>query len=153
MLKILNLKDKEEYIHEIAELTQKEWGNKTKTKKEFEKKIQNKIQKMKDNFNNKNYCKLILLDDNKLVGFISIFPHDCEERKELFPWYATMFVKEEHRGKGYSKILNKAILDEAKRSKFKKIYLKTRLKNYYEKFGAKYIEELENGEKIYYFEL
>lgn len=64
-----------------------------------------------------------------------------------------MFVKEEHRGKGYSKILNKAILDEAKRRKFKKIYLKTRLKNYYEKFGAKYIEELENGEKIYYFEL
>lgn len=95
-------------------------GNKTKSKKEFEKKIQNKIQKIKDNFNNKYYCKLILLNDNKLIGFISIFPHDCEERKELFLWYATMFVKEKHREKEYSKILNKAILDEAKRRKIGK---------------------------------
>lgn len=152
MLKIINLKDKEEYIYEIAKLTQKEWGSKT-TKKELKKKIENKIKKIKDNFKNPNYCKLILLDDKKLIGFISIFPHDCEEREELFPWYATMYVKEEHRGKGYSRILNKAILDEAKRRKFKKIYLKTKLENYYEKFGAKYVEKLENGEKIYYFEL
>jgi len=64
-----------------------------------------------------------------------------------------MYIKEEYRGKGYSKILNKAILEEAKKRKIERIYLKNNLKNYYEKFGANYLEKLENGEKIYYFEL
>ena len=32
MLKIFNIKDKKEYIKEVAELTQKEWGSKTNTK-------------------------------------------------------------------------------------------------------------------------
>ena len=64
-----------------------------------------------------------------------------------------MYVKEEYRGKGYSKILNDAILKEAKRRNIKKIYLKTTLENYYEKFGAKYLEDLNEKEKLYYFDL
>ena len=64
-----------------------------------------------------------------------------------------MFVKKEYRGKGYSKILNDAILKEAKARGFKKLYLKTTLNNYYEKFGAKYLETLTNNEKIYYFDI
>lgn len=94
-----------------------------------------------------------MLDDENLVGFISIFPTDGDERCDLTPWYATMYVKEEYRKKGYSKILNRSILIEAKRKGFKKIYLKTDLINYYEKFGAIYMEDLNNGEKLYYIEL
>ena len=96
---------------------------------------------------------MILLDDNKLIGFISIFPSDGDERKDLSPWYATMYVKEKYRGKGYSKILNNAILKEARNRRIKRIYLRTELINYYEKFGAKYMEDLNKKEKIYYFEL
>lgn len=153
MLKIHNIKDKKEYIKEVAELTQKEWGSKTNSIEEFNNKVDKKISKIISNLDNKYYCKLILLDDEKLVGFISIFEFDTEERKDLSPWYATMFVKEEYRKKGYSKILNDAILEEARKRGFKKIYLKTDLENYYEKFGAKYLEKLENGEKLYCFEL
>ena len=64
-----------------------------------------------------------------------------------------MFVKKEFRNKGYSKILNNAILSEAKIRGFKKVYLKTDLVNYYEKFGAKYMQDLSNGEKLYYINL
>ena len=64
-----------------------------------------------------------------------------------------MYVKKEIRGNGYSKILNNAILNEAKKRKINKLYLKTKLENYYEKFGAKFIEELSNGEKLYYFDV
>ena len=64
-----------------------------------------------------------------------------------------MFVKKEYRGKGYSKILNSAILKEAKQRGFNKVYLKSDLKNYYEKFGAVYMENLKNGEKLYYIDL
>ena len=152
MLNIYDLKEKQEYLQEVAILTEKEWG-KYSSKEEFYKKVENKILKIKSNFNNIKYCKLILLDDKDLVGFISIFPSDGEERKDLSPWYATMFVKKEFRNKGYSKILNNAILSEAKRRGFKKIYLKTDLVNYYEKFGAKYMQDLSNGEKLYYINL
>lgn len=153
MLKIYNIKDKQNYIREVAELTQKEWGSRTNSDEEFNNKIENKVNKILINLSNHNYCKLILLKDEILVGFISIFPHDCDERPDLSPWYATMYVKKEFRGNGYSKLLNDSILTEAKNRGFTKIYLKTSLVNYYEKFGANYIETLETGEKLYCFDL
>lgn len=97
MLKIYNVKDKQEYLKEVAILTQKEWGKTCNTQAEFNQKIFRKIEKIKSNLYNKNYCKLILLDNDELIGFISIFEYDCEERQDLSPWYATMFVKKEYR--------------------------------------------------------
>ena len=82
-----------------------------------------------------------------------MFPYDADEDPELYPWYATMFVKEEYRGKGYSKILNDAILDEAKKRGFTEIFLKTELNNYYEKFGAVFIKKINEKEKLLKFEL
>ena len=149
MLNIYNIKDKQQYLREVAELTQNEWGSKTSSKKEFNKKVTNKITKIINNLENPNYCKLILLEDTTLIGFISIFPHDCDEKPELTPWYATMFVKEEFRGNGYSKLLNSAIIHEAKSRWFHKLYLKTDWVGYYEKFGAIFIERLLNGENLY----
>lgn len=153
MLKICNIKENQEYLREVAELTEKEWGSKINSEEEFEAKINKKISKIINNFNNPLYCKLLLLDDDILIGFISIFPTDGDERNDLSPWYATMYVKKEFRGKGYSKILNNAILEEAKKRGFKKLYLKTDLVNYYEKFGAIFLENLSNGEKLYYFSI
>ena len=153
MLKIYNLKDKPRYIEEVAILTQKEWGQKNLSREEFETKVKSKILKIKSNFENPNYCKLILLENDSLVGFISIFPTDGDEKKDLSPWYATMYVKEKYRGKGYSKILNNAILAEARKRNISKLYLKTDLKNYYEKFGAKFLEVLSSGEKLYCFDI
>ena len=94
-----------------------------------------------------------LIKDNVLVGFISLFKYEDEENKKLTPWYATMYVKKEYRGNGYSKILNREILKEAKSLGYSKVFLKTNLVNYYEKFGAKYIRNLDNGEKLYYIDL
>ncbi len=64
-----------------------------------------------------------------------------------------MYVKEKYRNNGYSKILNDAILKETKNRKFKLLYLKTDLENYYEKFGAIFIKKLKSGESLYKFEL
>ena len=153
MLKIYNLIDKPQYIEEVATLTQNEWGNKSYSEAKIKEKILAKIEKIKNNFDNSNYCKLILLDNDNLVGFISIFPTDGNECLDLTPWYSTMFVKPQYRHKGYSKILNNAILEEAKKRGFEKIYLKTDLINYYEKFGATYLKSLNNGENLYYFDL
>ncbi|MBR2240238.1 MAG: GNAT family N-acetyltransferase [Clostridia bacterium] len=153
MLEIYNIKDKLEFIEEVAILTQREWGEKNLDEDEFKIRVQRSINRIKNNLNNQYYCKLILLKDDVLVGFISIFETDGDERTDLKPWYATMYVKEEFRGNGYSKMLNDAILNEARIRGFDRLYLKSDLVNYYEKFGAKYIEDLKNGEKLYCIEL
>lgn len=151
MVEIFNIKDKLEYLNEIVNLEYLEWAsNPNENPKQ---RIKNKTNRIINNLDRDDFCKLILLNDNKLIGFISLFPSDGDERKELSPWYATMYVKKEYRGNGYSKILNKAILDEARKRGFNKIYLKTALNDYYEKFGAVYLENLKNGEKLYYIDL
>ena len=152
MLKIYDIGEKQEYLEEVVTLTRLEWGNKNDSKEEFDNKVKDKIEIIKNNFDNPYFAKLILLDDDNLVGFISLFEKDGD-RVDLKPWYATMYVKKEYRGKGYSKILNEAILKEAKKRGFERVYLKTDLINYYEKFGAIYMEDLNNGEKLYYIDI
>ena len=43
MLKIYNVKDKQEYLKEVATLTQKEWGKTCNAQAEFNQKIFRKI--------------------------------------------------------------------------------------------------------------
>ena len=151
MLKVYNIKDKIEYLREVAILEHNEWAK--DPQESFEDRINKKIEKVKNNLNKNDFCKLILLNDDELIGFISLFPNDSDERRDLGPWYATMYVKKEYRKKGYSKILNDAILQESRKRNYKEIFLKTKLNKYYEKFGAKFIKTLNNGEKLYKFEL
>lgn len=149
-MEIFNLKNKLEYLDEVAKLEYEEWADNQNLNKQ--ERIEIKKKKICKMFKSKLFCKLILVNDDKLLGFISIFPNDCEEEKELTPWYATMYVKKEYRNKGYSRILNDAILAEAKSRGFKTIYLKTNLQNYYEKFGAIFIKKLKSGEYLYKFD-
>ena len=96
---------------------------------------------------------LKLIDNNELLGFISLFPKDAKEEPDLSPWFATIYVKSNYRGKGYSKLLANAIINEARNRGFKTLYLKTELDNYYEKYGAKYIKMINDTEKLYKIDL
>ena len=129
-MELVDIKSNIEYLKEYIKCCTLEWG-KPKSDKELN-----------------DYIGLI--EDNVLIGFISLFKTDGDERQDLTPWYATMYVKKEYRGFGYSKILNSSIINEAKRLGYDKVYLKSNLINYYEKFGAIFIEKLNNGENLYY---
>ena len=148
-MKIIDIKKTNNYLEEYIRLSSLEWGNK-KTDDEMKKYIQYKKDII---LNTDEFISILgLVDNNVLIGFISLFKHDSNERLDLTPWYSTMYVKKEYRGKGYSKLLNKAILKVSKRLGYNKVYLKTDLSNYYEKFGAKFIGTLKNGEKLYYID-
>lgn len=147
-MQIINIKDKLNYLKEYVKLCYLEWSNKEKSLAEY---IEYKIDNIKNG--DKVISILGLVNDEELIGFISLFKYDGDEHKDLTPWYATMYVKKEYRGKDYSKILNQAIIKEAKRLGYDKVYLKSDLINYYEKFGAKRIEQLKNGEILYYIDL
>ena len=41
-----------------------------------------------------------LINDKKLISFISLFKINGDERKDLSPWQFTMYVKKEYRGIG-----------------------------------------------------
>ena len=148
-MQILDIKNTK-YLDEYILLCKKEWSSNKiiNNKEEFIKERKEKI------LNGDKVISILgLIDNNTLLGFISLFKYDGDERNDLTPWYATMYVKKEYRTKGYSRILNDALLNHTKKLGYKKIYLKSKLVNYYEKFGAKYIETLNNGEKLYYIDL
>lgn len=147
-MEIFDLKEKREFLKEVMELELLEWSDEVTNKEE---RINKKIEKYNRFVNDNSFCKLILVDNNELVGFISLFPYDGDEEKDLTPWYATMYVKKEYRGKGYSKLLNDAILEVARNRGFKEVYLKTELINYYEKFGALPVKKLSTGEQLLKF--
>lgn len=145
-----DLKTNDNYLKEYIKLCSLEWGSK-KTKEEMNNYIDEKLEQIKTS---DKIIKVIgLFDKDNLIGFISLFKYDGEERNDLTPWYATMYVKKEYRGNNYSKLLNDEILKEAKKLNYKKVYLKSELVNYYEKFGAQYIQDLSNNEKLYYINL
>ena len=150
-MEILDLKNNLEFLQEVVTLEHLEWADKPNDN--MEERIKLKCDKVRNLLDTDNFCKLILVDNNVLIGFISIFPYDSDEEPDLTPWYATMYVKKEYRGKGYSRVLNDAILAEAKRRGYKEIYLKTTLNNYYEKFGAVYIKNITEEEKLLKFVL
>lgn len=149
-MKIVNIKEDSKFLSEYIELYSYEWGRE-KSKLEMQKYVE---KRKKSIFNDDKVISILgLVDNNNLIGFISLFKYDGEDGKDLTPWYATMYVKEEYRNMGYSKLLNDAILKEAIKLGYKKVYLKTELDNYYEKFGAKYAGKLNESEKLYFFEL
>ena len=148
IMKIINIKNNTKYLKEYITLCYLEWSEKEKELTEY---IDYKLRKLK--IENNIILILGLVDHNKLVGFISLLKKDGDCEVKLTPWYATMYVKKEYRGRGYSRILNDALLEKSKKLGYTKVYLKSNLINYYEKFGAIYIKKLENGESLYYIDL
>ncbi len=149
-MKIIELKNNKTLLKEYVKLCNSEWGTK-KSLLEMNLYIEKKVNKILED--DKVISVQALVNNDELIGFISLFKYDGDEKRDLTPWYATMFVKGKYRKKGYSKILNDVIIKKAKELNYSKVYLKSNLVNYYEKFGAKYIEKLNNGEKLYYIDL
>lgn len=147
-MKIINIKNNTKYLKEYITLCYLEWSEKEKKLTEY---IDYKLRKLK--IENNIILILGLVNHNELVGFISLLKKDGDCEVKLTPWYATMYVKKEYRGRGYSRILNDALLEKSKKLGYTKVYLKSNLINYYEKFGAIYIKKLENGESLYYIDL
>lgn len=92
-MEIINIKNDLKYLDEYITLCYLEWSNK---QLELSKYIEYKKDKI---LNDDNVIFILGLVDKELIGFISLFKNDSDERASLTPWYATMFVKEKYRGK------------------------------------------------------
>lgn len=81
----------------------------------------------------------LVLDNEKIIGSYALLTNDLISRQDFFPWFACLYVNEEHRNKGIAGLLLKHGLKEAKEKGFNVIYLSTDLERFYEKYGWSYI--------------
>ena len=115
------LADYPEFIPELAELHFAEWsylnpGENLEGKKEYLKRL----------------CGrggvpsfIIAVEDGKLVGSASLIAQDMDDRPDLTPWLADVFVKPGYRGRGLATSLIRRIESEAKSAGIDRLYLYT----------------------------
>ena len=82
---------------------------------------------------------LMAFYNQKPAGVVSLWTSDYPYRLDLSPWLSALFVSKKYRGLGVGQALQAALLKTARRAGFKKVYLMTELKNYYEKTGWHFI--------------
>lgn len=95
----------------------------------------------------------IILDNEVPVGCFLIVNDDIKGYPQYNPNLACVCVEKKYRGKGYSNYILKYSLAELKKMNIDKAYLKTNLKNFYEKVGWREIGEFCENEKIYDIDL
>ena len=95
-MEVVSIKNNSNYLKEYIRLCSLEWG---KPKSEDEMKMYITDKEKRILAGDKVISILGLIEDNNLLGFISLFRYEDEQTKKLTPWYATMFVKKEYRNK------------------------------------------------------
>ena len=82
---------------------------------------------------------LALDDGGNIAGTYALLTNDLISRQDLMPWFACLFVKEEHRNRGIAASLLEHGLLEANRKGYPVLYLYTDLVNFYERKGWQHI--------------
>jgi GNAT superfamily N-acetyltransferase len=90
----------------------------------------------------------VLLVDNEPVGTASLTAHDLEERPDLTPWLASVFVVPEARGRGYAAALVAAVEGEARRQSISTLWLYTNTaERIYARVGWRTVETVMHNDK------
>jgi predicted N-acetyltransferase YhbS len=79
---------------------------------------------------------LIALHGDEVVGAINLVDNDDDDHTDWHPWLAGMVVAAPHRGQGIGSQLVRALLVEAKRLNFDRVYFGTDGPRFYERLGA-----------------
>ncbi|HVZ07071.1 GNAT family N-acetyltransferase [Rhodopila sp.] len=90
---------------------------------------------------------LVLLMDGEPVGTASLTAHDLEERPDLTPWLAGVFVVPHARGRGHVSRLVAAVEDEARQASVATLWLYTNTaERIYARIGWRTVETvMHNG--------
>ncbi len=150
-MQIEELKDFNKDFHEVMSLLYNWWGPlKNKSLLEITKEYQNIL------FKNHLPKIFILKENNIIIGLYELNEHDNIPQKEYTPFLANVFIKEEYRGHGYSRILISSAINETKKLGYHKLYLHSRHINFYEKYGFNYLETIDTiygPKRIFIYEI
>ncbi len=91
---------------------------------------------------------LVLPVDDEPVGTANLTAHDLDERPDLTPWLAGMFVAPHVRGRGYAARLVAAVDEEARRGSISTLWLYTNTaERVYARVGWRTIETVFHHDK------
>jgi predicted N-acetyltransferase YhbS len=96
---------------------------------------------------------LVALVDGGLAGTVNLIDNDDAKRAHLHPWLAAMVVVQRFRGQGIGTRLVQALLAEAARLGFGRVYFGTDGPGFYTRLGARLHEPVTPAFGIYRFEL
>ncbi len=128
-MKIIELSERPEFLERGVNYFWKCWGSDSNFKF-YQDCIENSLDK--SNLLPKFY---IVIEKEKIIGSYALLTNDIISRQDLMPWFACLYVNEEHRKQGIAKKLLDHGLNEAKLKGFDKLFLSTDLVDFYEKKG------------------
>jgi GNAT superfamily N-acetyltransferase len=121
MMKIVFLADHPEFMAELAGLHFAEWSYLNPGES-----LADRIGRLKSLCGRNGVPSFVIaIEGAELLGSASLMPRDMDNRPELGPWLADVFVKPHYRGRGIATSLVKCIEAEAKSAGITKLYLYT----------------------------
>ena len=140
-MQLITINKENRYFLEFVNLTY-HWGKRFDTYEIFKKKYQ-------DSIDDKLPKIRALIINDTVIGFYEINEKDGIDDEEYTPYLANVYVKEEYRKRGYSTILINDSIKYAKQLGYEDLYLHSKQKNYYEKYGFEFIGiiKTKHGEK------
>ena len=137
-MRIVYLADYPEFIPELARLHFAEWrylnpGETLEGKKDY----------LRSNCGRRGVPTFVIaVDGATLAGSASLIAQDMDDRPELTPWLADVFVKPEFRGKGVATSLIQRIENEAQSAGISRLFLYTPdAADLYRRLGWEDVEE------------
>ena len=86
----------------------------------------------------------VATENNTIIGYCSFLREDYYPENRFYPWISSVFVDEKSRGEKVSHKMIEAAIVYAKAHGFKKVYIPSDMKGFYEKCGFKPIDELKS---------
>lgn len=86
--------------------------------------------------------------ENEIAGIYQFAYEDLSIRPDIYPWLANVYIEEKYRGRGLGRKMIETVKKNAKdKLSFSEIYLYTKYKGLYEKFGWEYVSEFDTYRK------
>jgi GNAT superfamily N-acetyltransferase len=143
MIKILNVVLRRNEINVIVDWLWSEWG--TKNNFNYWKSwVESSM------FTDKIPQTFVAVENDKVLGTISLWRCDLQSRQDIFPWLGGLYVDGIYRKQGIGAALQKHAFEVAHNLGYKELYMFTELTGYFERFGWSYLEEIPNefGEMV-----
>lgn len=82
--------------------------------------------------------------NNEIIGMYQFLYEDLFVRPDIYPWLSNVYVDERYRNNGICRKLMETVKENARNNiNFNELYLYTKHVNLYEKFGWKYISDID----------
>ena len=86
----------------------------------------------------------VALEDNEPIGMYQFtMSDDLDTRPDIYPWLVNVYVDERYRGRGVCRELMNTVRENARKLELDELYLYTKHIGLYEKYGWKFVEEVQ----------